>query len=90
MGLTAENSTLGPEALFRIAQLLSHQQRNKIHHLNVVLGQRLLAVPEDEMMLYNAINVTFRGGIKPMMDDVELGSKTRCRGPSTGGHPRHQ
>jgi hypothetical protein len=39
-----------------------------------VLEQRLLAVPEDELALYNAVNSMFKGGTKPMVEDIELGS----------------
>lgn len=72
--LSKENSQLGSATLFWIAQSLSHQQRNGIHRLDTILKQRLLAVPEDELALYNAVNATFKGGTKPMLEDIELGS----------------
>lgn len=75
-GLSTEYSTLGPEPLFRIAQSLSHQQRNKIDPRNVVFGQRLLAVPEDELALHNAIMATFKGGILPMMENISMAETT--------------
>jgi hypothetical protein len=75
-GLSTETSTLGPEPLFRIAQSLSYRQHNKIDPRNVVFGQRLLAVLEDELALYNAILATFKGGFMPIIEDISMASKT--------------
>src|ERR1700723_1310979 len=74
-GLSTKISTLGPEPLFRIAQLLSYQQRNEIDPRNVVFGQRLLAMPEDELALHNAIMTTFKGGIMPIIEDISMASE---------------
>lgn len=75
-GLSTKHSTLGPEPLFQIAQSLSYQQRMEIDPRNVVFGQRLLAVPEDELALYNAINATFKGGFMPVIKDISMASDT--------------
>jgi hypothetical protein len=75
-GLSTKISTLGPEPLFRIAQSLSYQQQNEIDPRNVVFGQRLLAVPEDELALHNAIMMTFKGGIMPIIENISMASET--------------
>jgi len=45
----------------------------------MVFGQRLLAMPEDKLVLYNAINATFKGGIKPIIKDISMGSDTMTK-----------